>query len=59
VARSILVAIYHMLTKRVPFQDLGPGFFERRNPEKLARSLIRRLEALGHQVILQPQGASM
>lgn len=57
VAHSILVAICHMPVKRVPFQDLGPDFFERRNPETLAGSRVRRLEAPGHQVILQPQGA--
>jgi transposase len=58
VAHSLLVAIYYMLSRRVPFQDLGPDFFERRDPQRLTRSLVRRLEALGHQVILQPQEAS-
>jgi transposase len=55
VAHSMIVSIYHMLTKRVPFHDLGADFFDRRNPEKLASYLVRRLERLGHHVTLQPQ----
>lgn len=57
VAHSILVAIFHMLTKRVSFQDLGADYFQRRSPEKVTRYLVRRLENLGHHVTLQPQGA--
>ena len=59
VAHSIIVTIFHMLTKRVSFHDLGADYFHRRSPEKVTRYLVRRLETLGHHVTLQPQGAAV
>lgn len=55
VAHSIIVAAWHVLTSGQPYQDPGADYFERRqNPEAQTRRLIRRLEALGHQVTLTP-----
>lgn len=53
VAHSILVTIYHMLKTHRPYQDLGADYFNRLDPERLARSLVKRLEALGHTVTLE------
>jgi transposase len=50
VAASLLTAVYHMLSRGVPYQDLGPNHFDRRDPTKVARRLIRRLEELGLKV---------
>ena len=47
---TILVIVYHMLKNQQPYRDLGSDYFDRRNPEQLKRSLIRRLEGLGLQV---------
>jgi transposase len=52
VARSILVAAYHMLLTDVPYQDLGPDWHERRSSEARTRRLVAQLEHLGHTVTL-------
>lgn len=54
VANSLLQAVWYMLTQRQPYHDLGPDYFDRLNQERLERSLVRRLEQLGHRVILEP-----
>jgi len=33
---------------------LGPDFLERLEPERLTRQLVKRLEALGNKVTLEP-----
>ena len=55
VAHAILVIIWHVLATGRPYDELGADFFTRRlDPERETRRLIARLEALGHQVTLQP-----
>lgn len=54
---SILVAAWHMLTRNVPYQDLGDDHFIRRqaeHAERYRRRLINQLERLGHKVTLEP-----
>src|SRR5439155_197010 len=34
--------------------ELGGDYFERQDPQRTTRRLVRRLERLGHHVILQP-----
>jgi transposase len=53
VARTMLVAAYHMLRDGQTYRDLGEDFLDRRDHDRLARSLKRRLERLGYQVDLQ------
>ena len=55
VGHSILVIFYHVLKKKVEYKDLGRDYFDRLEPERLRRYLVRRLEALGHEVILNPR----
>jgi transposase len=50
VGHSILVIIYHILSKRVGYQDLGEDYFDRHNTDVQRRRLIRRLESLGLKV---------
>jgi transposase len=52
VQHAMIVALWHMLKKGVAHQDLGPDYFERRNPDRLRRHHIRRLERLGYDVVL-------
>jgi len=52
VAHSLLVSIYHMLRDQVPYQDLGPDYFDHLQAHRLERHYVRRLEALGFQVLL-------
>jgi transposase len=46
IARSILVSIWHMLTRRQPYQELGADFFDARKKEATVSYLTRRLEKL-------------
>lgn len=54
VAHSIIVIAYHMLKRGTVYQDLGADYFETRNQEQTERRLIKRLEALGYKVALEP-----
>ena len=47
--------VYHVLTRRTPYHDLGPDYLDRLEPERLTRQLVKRLERLGHQVTLEPR----
>jgi hypothetical protein len=55
VANSILTAGYYMLHRATTYQELGPDYFDKRNTARATRRLIKRLEALGHKVILEPR----
>jgi transposase len=55
VGHSLLVAIYHVLKDGVEFTDLGPNYFDRLEPERLRRYLVKRLQALGYDVTLSPR----
>jgi transposase len=55
VGHTILVIIYHLLKYHAEYQDLGRDYFDRLEPERLRRYLVKRLEALGHKVTLEPR----
>jgi transposase len=55
---TILVIIYHILTERKPYHELGGTYFDQREREQVERRLVRRLERLGYSVSLQPADAS-
>lgn len=57
VGHSILIIAYHILRDATPYLDLGPRYFDLRDRQRLERRLVRRLEALGNKVILQPEAA--
>jgi transposase len=48
VGLSLLVIFYHMLKYDVDYQDLGVDYFDGRDPERLRRYLVMRLERLGY-----------
>jgi transposase len=52
VQHAMLVALWHMLKRRVPHQDLGADYFDRRNTARIRRHHVRRLEQLGYQVLI-------
>jgi transposase len=58
VAHTILVIAWHVLKSRSSYHELGGDFFEKRQTEALQRSLVRRLERLGHCVTLTPSTAT-
>jgi transposase len=57
VAASMLTAAYYMLRDRVPYRDLGPLHFDRRDKTKTIRRLLRRLNDLGCSVQVQTHAA--
>ena len=57
VARSILVIVYHLLKRGSRYFELGADYFDRLNQQRITQRLVKRLEQLGHQVILQPASA--
>lgn len=52
VAREMLVAVYHMLTSKKIYRNLGADFFVKRDAERLTRLHTRQLERLGYVVQL-------
>ena len=53
VTASMLGAIYHMLSKQVPYKDLGAEHFEQKSKEKFIQGCVRRLKHLGCEVELK------
>jgi transposase len=54
VAHAILVIVYHVLSRKEPYRDLGANYFDERDRQAVQRRLVRRLEHLGYQVQIQP-----
>src|SRR5262249_2871982 len=48
VGHSILVAVWHMLTRGQDYADLGGNYFDERDRHLVERRLVHRLEAPGH-----------
>jgi transposase len=58
VAHTLIGIVYQVLSRRVPYQDLGADYLDRLQPDRLTRQLVKRLERLGHKVTLEPQEAA-
>lgn len=54
VAHSILVIVYHVLSRHVSYQELGGNYFDERERQMVEKRAVRRLEKLGYQVQLTP-----
>jgi transposase len=55
VARHLIVIAYHLIRAPLVYRDLGPNYFDTLHAERTKRRLVRRLEDLGHEVILNPK----
>jgi transposase len=53
VAHSILIIIYHMLSEKQTYAELGSHYIDEKEQEAIKRRAIRRLEQLGYSVTLQ------
>ena len=53
----MLTAAYHMLKNGVEYEDLSETYFGQRDTTKLAKRLVKRLEALGLAVQVTPLAA--
>ena len=51
---TILIIVYHILMRREPYRELGVTYFDDRNPQRVERQLVRRLERMGYVVSLEP-----
>ena len=54
VAHAMLVAVYFILKRRENYRELGFDYFDRQNTGRIKRSLVKRLERLGHTVVVTP-----
>jgi hypothetical protein len=59
VARTILQAAWHVLSKGVEYKERGGDYFDRMNSEQTKNKLIRRLERLGYEVELKAKQAAV
>ena len=58
VAHSILVIVWHLLSRGEPYTDLGADYFLKRQSHQAYRDrLVRQLERMGHKVTLEPTAA--
>ena len=57
IAHKILLAVFHMLSQEVSYNDLGDLYLDKLNKSHLKRNLVRRLERLGYRVILEELAA--
>jgi hypothetical protein len=51
---TILVIVYHILTRQQPDHELGVASFDQMDRHRVEQRLVRRLERLGYAVNLQP-----
>lgn len=55
VAHKLAIIVWHILATGRPYRDLGTDYLDRRiDPAKETRRLLARLQALGHQVTIEP-----
>ncbi len=54
VAHTMLVIVYHLLTRHQAYRELGSTYFDERERHAVERRLVRRLERLGYRVALEP-----
>src|SRR5262249_17031422 len=57
VAHSLLVIAYHALRDGQSYRELGGGYFDRLNTDRLTRYHTKRLAALGYTVTLAKHAA--
>lgn len=57
IAHKLLRAAWHMIKTGTDFKDLGESYLDQRDPKRLVRQHVTRLEALGYQVALTPRPA--
>ena len=54
VAHSIMVSVFHMLTRHEPYHELGAHSFDERRRHSTVDRLAQRIERLGYRVHLEP-----
>jgi transposase len=54
-AHTLLVIVYHVLSRRQEYQELGADYLDRLDPRRVSHRLVKRLERLGYKVTLETQ----
>jgi transposase len=54
VGHTLLTIIYHVLKAGTIYRELGADYLDRLDERRTTRSLVNRLEQLGHRVTLEP-----
>lgn len=54
IGRSMLVSIWHMLSRQEPYQDLGPDYYDQRRKDNKISYFTKQLARLGFTVQLDP-----
>jgi transposase len=57
IAHKILIVAFRILADGTLYQDLGDGYLDSLNKTRTSRQLVRRLEALGFRVAIEPVAA--
>ena len=52
VAHSIMTIVFHLMTKKETYKELGADYFDKRREEVIVKQSVRRLESLGFTVSL-------
>ena len=58
IAHKILLAVFHILAGDTEFRELGAAHLDQQNKHRVTKGLVRRLDALGYEVILRPKLAA-
>jgi hypothetical protein len=53
------VIAYHLIKRQEPYRELGGDYFDQRRPEATAKRLVKRLQQLGYEVVIQSQPANV
>ncbi len=53
VGHKILIMSYYILKYKVEYKELGIDYLDRRKKDKITRSYVKRLKALGYNVVLE------
>lgn len=59
IAHKTVVAAYHILKERKPYQELGATYLDQLKRKSVERSLVKKLELLGYDVHLEPRMADL
>lgn len=57
IENTLLVIVWNMLRSGLAYDDLGPDYYQRRNPDRAKNKALRQLEALGYNVQITPTAA--
>jgi transposase len=55
VAHRILMLAYYIIRDGTQYREAGGDVYDRRNPQRTAKRLVRRLERIGFQVTVKPK----